>query len=276
MVENPPLEKKIALVTGASSGIGLATASALAREGFLVILLARREQRLEAAARSIRAGGGECEVLPADISLPEERERVFQQVMGTHGSLDLLVNNAGSGYYGYAAEMPWETARAILEVNISAIVHLTLRFLPGMKARGRGQVINISSIAGKLPNQGIAIYSGSKSFLDSFTTSIYREMRGTGVQVCGLRPGPVESEFFDAAQKISSGSRRTPGELYAIPPEQVARAVIRLVRHPHRKAYVPWYMLFSPLLELLFGWAIDLVGPVLLKSKSPTPSKGVK
>ena len=144
----------------------------------LVILLARRVEKLEELALEIRAAGGEAETLPADISLEKERVSVFDRVMDRYGHLDLLVNNAGMGYFGYAAEMPWQTASEILAVNISAIVHLSLLFLPGMKQRGSGQVINISSIAGKMPNQGIAVYSGSKSFLDSFSTSLYREMRG--------------------------------------------------------------------------------------------------
>ncbi len=267
---------RIALVTGASSGIGAAVAHSLAREGMLVILLARRVERLDELAREIRAAGGQAETLPADISLEKERVRVFDRVTDRFGRLDLLVNNAGMGYYGFAAEMPWQTASEILAVNISAIVHLCLLFLPGMKKRGCGQVINISSIAGKLPNQGIAVYSGSKSFLDSFSTSLFREMSRSGVHISTLRPGPVNSEFFDTAQERSSGNRRTPGELFAIPPERVARAVISLVRHPRRKAYVPAYLVVSPLLEMLFGWAIDLVGPVLLKRKSPLPLNGVK
>ncbi len=263
------------MVTGASSGIGAAVARSLAGEGMLVILLARRVEKLEELALEIRAAGGEAETLPADISLEKERVSVFDRVMDRYGHLDLLVNNAGMGYFGYAAEMPWQTASEILAVNISAIVHLSLLFLPGMKQRGSGQVINISSIAGKLPNQGIAVYSGSKSFLDSFSTSLYREMRGSGVHISTLRPGPVSSEFFDTAQERSSGNRRTPGELFAIPPERVARAVIDLVRHPRRRAYVPSYLVVSPMLEVLFGWAIDLVGPVLLKRKTPLPSNGV-
>jgi short-subunit dehydrogenase len=270
------VEKKIALVTGASSGIGAAVACALAREGMLVILSARRLERLNQLAKEIQESGGSAAVLEADFSREEECERVFKRVIGDYGKLDLLVNNAGIGYYGFAAEMPWETAREILAVNIEAVVHLALLFLPGMKARSSGQVINISSIAGKLPNQGIAVYSSSKSFMDSFTTSLYREMKGSGVHISALRPGPVTSEFFDTAQKISWGSRRTPGELFAISPERVAKAVVSLVHRPRRTAYVPKYLIISPLLELFFGWAIDLVGPILLKKQISSPYNGIK
>lgn len=267
MDENAPKEKKIVLVTGASSGIGAAIARQLAREGMLVILLARRVDRLNLLAEELRSSGGKV-ILPADISSEEERIRVFKQVIMQHQQLDLLINNAGMGYYGYAAEMPWQTARNILQVNISAVVHLTLLFLPGMKRRGSGHIINIGSIAGKLPNQGVGVYSGSKSFLDSFSTALYREMKGSGVCISALRPGSVTSEFYDIAQKISLGGRRTPGELFAISPERVAQAVRRLVRKPRRRVYVPGYLFLSPLLNILFGWALDWMGPVLLKKSA--------
>jgi len=268
MDENAPKEKKIVLVTGASSGIGAAIARLLAREGMLVILLARRVDRLNLLAEEIRSIGGEVQILPADISSEEERIRVFEQVITQHKHLDMLINNAGMGYYGYAAEMPWQTARNILQVNISAVVHLTLLFLPGMKHRGSGHIINIGSIAGKLPNQGVGVYSGSKSFLDSFSTALFREMKGSGVCISTLRPGSVTSEFYDIAQKISRGGRRTPGELFAISPERVAQAVSRLVRKPRRRVYVPGYLILSPLLNILFGWALDWMGPVLLKKSA--------
>jgi len=268
MDENASKEKKIVLVTGASSGIGAAIACQLAGEGMLVILLARRVERLNLLAEEIRSIGGEVEILPADISFQEERIRVFEQVITQYQHLDLLINNAGMGYYGFAAEMPWETARNILRVNISAVVHLTLLFLPGMKRRGSGHIINIGSIVGKLPNQGVGVYSGSKSFLDSFSTALFREMKGSGVCISALRPGSVTSEFYDIAQKSSLGGRRTPGELFAISPERVAQVVSRLVRKPRRRVYVPGYLILSPLLNILFGWALDWMGPVLLKKSA--------
>jgi short-subunit dehydrogenase len=262
--------EKIVLITGASSGIGAATAKLLARKYMTVILVARREDRLKELTAEICKMGGKASFIPADLSLPEERRRVYDSVIKRYGHIDVLVNNAGIGYYGYAAEMPWRTAFGLIQLNIEALVQLSLMFLTQMQKRGSGHIINISSIAGGLPNQGIALYGASKSFVDAFTTSLYRELKRTPVHVSTVRPGAVTTEFFDTAQLISSGGRRTPGEGSAVTPDKVACRIYKLLDHPRRVAYVPRIMALSPLLEILFGWAIDLIGPVLLKRQKPS------
>ena len=161
--------KKTALITGASSGIGEATALKLSSLGAKVILLARRTDRLEKLARKIQEQGGQAEIITADLVQESERKRVCESVKTKYGCLDILINNAGMGYYGFASEMPWETANHILQLNVSAVVQLTLLFLKDMRRAGQGYIINIGSIVGKLPNQGVAIYSATKSFMDSFT-----------------------------------------------------------------------------------------------------------
>jgi short-subunit dehydrogenase len=258
---------KIVLITGASSGIGAATARLLAKKCMNVVLVARREDKLKNLTDEIKRGGGKACFIPADLTLPEDRHRVHDAILKRYGHVDILINNAGIGYYGYASEMPWSTAVELIELNVAALVQLTLMFLPEMKKYGTGHVINISSIAGGLPNQGIAMYSASKAFVDAFTTSLYRELKGTKIHASTVRPGPVSTEFFDTAQNVSKGGRRTPGEAGAISPERVARHIARLVDHPRRVVYVPRIMVVSPWLEILFGWMIDLIGPVLLRRK---------
>ncbi len=262
-----PWKGKLALITGASAGIGAATARKLAAEGLTVLLVARRLDKLEALQQEIQGKGGKAICFASDLTLPEERKRLYEMIVAQFGGLDVLVNNAGLGYYGYTAEMPWQTAEAMMEVNIAALVQLTLSFLPVMEKRHTGHIINIGSIAGKMPNQGVAMYSGSKAFVDAFTTSVFRELKGTGVHVSVLRPGPVTTEFYDAAQRLSAGNRRTPGEGGAVPAERVAKVVWSLIRHPRRVAYVPGILSISPWMEILFGWLIDQLGPLLLKRK---------
>ena len=109
---------KIALITGASSGIGEATARRLATEGLVVLLTARRQERLEALAQEIQSAGGQAHIYPADLSLVEERQRLFERVNAEQPPVDVLVNNAGLGWYGYAADMPWQTAQQLLAVNV--------------------------------------------------------------------------------------------------------------------------------------------------------------
>ena len=188
---------QVALITGASSGIGAVTARKLAREGLKVALVARRTERLETVAEEIRQAGGEALVVTADLSRAEERQSVFEQAHTAYGPVDVLVNNAGLGWYGFGCDMSWPVAQRIVQVNVEAVVHFTLLFLPEMRARNHGHIINVGSIAGSLPSQGVAIYAATKSFVDSFTTALYREMRGTRVHVSVVRPGPVTTEFFE-------------------------------------------------------------------------------
>ena len=260
---------KTALITGASSGIGAAAATSLAARGLKVILVARRREKLEQLARDISATSGQALVMPADLSTPQGVDQLVRELFQKGISVDVLVNNAGFGWYGYYADMAWETAREMLQVNVSAVIQLTRLLLPGMLERRCGHIINIGSIAGSMPNQGIAIYSASKAFLDAFTTSLYRELRGSGVQVSVVRPGPVRTEFFQTARTLPEGGS-IPAERFAVSVERVARAIVNLLDYPHRVVFVPWFLSASGWFELAFGGLIDRLGPLLLcRRKQP-------
>lgn len=252
--------ERTALITGASSGIGEATARLLARSGLEVTLVARRMERLLRLKTEIEAGGGKARVMAADLSLEEERVRVFQEV----GATDVLVNNAGFGWYGYFSNMCWKTAREMAAVNIVASTHLARLFLPGMLERGFGHIVNVGSISGNIPSQGIAMYSASKAFLDAFTTALHRETRGTGVWVSVVRAGAVRTEFGEAALKQENGGH-VPTERVGVKPELVARRIGELLLHPRRVIYVPRWLAVVPWLELAFGWLEDRLGALLLE-----------
>jgi len=261
---NRKWQGKVALITGASSGIGAATARRLAAEGLKVILVARRLDRLQALANEIRAAGGQAGVVSADLSTEAARLELFNKVEQQYGCPDVLFNNAGFAYYGFTDLMPWDTARAMLEVNSIAAAHLTRLFLPGMLARRSGHIINTGSVNGVIPSQGTALYSASKAFIHAFTTALYRELVGSGVRVSEIIPGPVATELFDNSEKIENGLR-VPAEAGAVSPESAASVVWSLLRWPRRYVYVPWYWHWTSLAEIFFGWAMDLVGPILLK-----------
>jgi len=233
----------------------------------MVVLVARREGRLRSLAAQIRELGGEALVIVADLAQESERLRVAQEVRAAYGAVDVLVNNAGFGWYGFAAGMPWTLARQMIEINVAAVVHLTLLFLPEMKARNSGHIVNVGSIAGSLPSQGVALYNATKSFLDAFTTSLHRELRGTNVHVSVVKPGPVSTEFFETASTRSSGLR-IPVERFSVQPEAVAGRIWALLRRPARIAYVPRLFVFVPWVELCLGWLMDLLGPLLLRRQS--------
>jgi short-subunit dehydrogenase len=255
---------RLAVVTGASSGIGEAVARRLAREGLRVVLCARRVERLEALASDITAAGGQAEAFPADLTEEAGRAALHAHVMAHYGGTDVLVNNAGMAWYGYFSDSPWRVTSDILALNIAAVTHLTGLFLGPMRARNQGHIINIGSMNGLMPTQGSAVYGASKAFVDSFTTSLARELAGTGVRVSVVRAGPVRSEIFTATAARENG-RPLPGEGAAISCERVAGAVWSLLRRPRRAAHVPGWVVLIPWVELLFGWLMDRVGPLLLE-----------
>jgi dihydroflavonol-4-reductase len=259
--------EKIAVVTGASSGIGAATALDLASRGYTVLLAARRLDRLESLAEEIHRDGGKADVIKVDLSLAGGPQELHRQVIGKYGRVDILVNNAGFGWYGFIEQMSASMADDMIRVNNSAIVQLILLFLPDMKRRRSGHIINVSSVAGSIPSQGVAVYSATKSFIDSLTTALYRELRGSGVHVSAIRPGPVLTEFSKTAASLPAG-RSVPAERFGVTPQAVAKAILGLLRKPRRVAYVPWGLRVIPLLEAGFGWLFNLLGPVLLRRQS--------
>jgi short-subunit dehydrogenase len=255
---------KIAVVTGASSGIGAATARRLGKEGLRVVLVARRRERLENLADEIEKSGGQAYVLKADLAEETDRVHLFEEISDRIGSADVLINNAGLGWYGYGSEMNWKTAWKMLQVNVEAVVQLSLSFLPDMRRRNAGHIINVGSISGSIPSQGIALYGATKSFLDNFTTALFRELIGTHVHVSVVRAGPVLTEFGETALKQDNGGH-VPTEHIGVSAEHVAWQIWKLMLRPRRVIYVPGWLKVIPWAELAFGWIIDRVGPLLLK-----------
>jgi short-subunit dehydrogenase len=266
MISSKYLNKKVALITGASSGIGESIARKLSREGIRVILVARREDRLAKLSNEINLSGGDSVFYPVDLSNEIDRIKLWKYLTQKNLLPDILVNNAGIGWYGYFYDMPWSIAQDLLSLNIQAMVHLTRLALPIMLTRHYGHIINIGSISGKLPEQGIALYSSSKNFMDSFTTVLYREIVGTNVHISVIRAGPIKTEFFDSARKLDNGGS-IPAEKMATSPSSVSNKVWNLIQKPRKIAYVPFWTALSPLLEVLFHWLIDLIGPILLSKK---------
>jgi short-subunit dehydrogenase len=254
---------KSVLITGASSGIGAATAYRLAQAGLRVILVARRRERLDALAEEIQIAGGAAHVIAADLTSASARQSVFEQVTAEFDAPDVLINNAGFGWYGFGDKMPWSTALEMVELNIAAVVHFTLLFLKKMRQGNNGHIINIGSISGELPSQGIAVYGATKSFLNNFTTALYRELRGTRLHISVVRAGPVLTEFCHTAAEKPSGFH-LPTEKMGVLPEKVAERIWDLIQHPRRAIYVPAYLAVTPWIESYFGWLIDRLGPLLL------------
>ncbi len=244
---------KIALVTGASSGIGWVTAEYLAARGLRVALTARRADRLAELAECITAAGGTALALPADLRDATAREGVLAAIREQWGPVEVLINNAGLGWGGDFAAMPWETAETLLDVNIAALTHLTRLVLPDMLARREGWIVNIGSIAGDTPTSDLALYCATKSFVHAFTEGLYRNLRGTGVCMAMVNPGPVVSEFGAVAYNWSEEKSKQHGT----PTVAVARAVWRALDKRRKRLYVPGYLGVGRWLNLLLEWPMD-------------------
>jgi hypothetical protein len=228
-----PSVSNTALVTGASSGIGAAIAKELASRGYSLVLVARREERLRSLATELVAEHDvDAEILTADLAEEAERDRLQSELGGRGRAVELLVNNAGFGHQADFAPSPRERMVEMVRVNVEAVVDLTSRFIGQMVERRRGTVINIASTASFQPLPGAAVYGASKSFVLSFSEAIRTELRGTGVTVTAVCPGPVKTEFTDVAG-VGGVEERTPGAVW-MSAEEIARHAVDGASHDKR------------------------------------------
>lgn len=226
-----------ALVTGASSGIGTVLTRQLAAEGSDLVVVARSTDLLEELAEDLReVHGVEVEVLAADLTDPAGLADVEGRLRDVARPVDLLVNNAGFGTTGRFADQDADTEDREIQLNVAAVVRLTHAALPGMQARGRGGILNVSSIASFQPIPNMAVYSATKAFVTSFTEAIHEELAGTGVHVTALCPGFTRTNFVDAAQAHGDASK-IPDFIW-MEPEPVAAAGLRAVA-ANRATVVP-------------------------------------
>jgi len=187
---------KTALITGASVGIGRDLAELFARDGHGLVLVARNQSQLEDLARRWREQYGvEVLVLPKDLSAPDAAGQIFDQVQSAGMAIEYLVNNAGFGSIGSFARAEVAGQLAMIQVNIAALTHLTRLFLPAMLGRGSGRIMNVGSVAGFVPGAYMAVYYASKAYVLSFSEAMATEVRGSGVTVTVLCPGPTATEF---------------------------------------------------------------------------------
>ena len=211
---NPPGAGSVAIVTGASAGIGRAFARALAGRGHPVLAVARRAEKLaELVAEARAAGIGSIEPLALDVTAEGAADRIVAAA-GRLGEIGWLVNNAGGSTFGRFENADVGAERALVRLNCEAVVALTGRVLPDLVSRRRGIVVNVASSAGMQPTPGWAVYGASKAFVIAFSEGLYDELRGSGVSVTALAPGPVATEFF-AASAAGRARRAPPWEISA-------------------------------------------------------------
>jgi NADP-dependent 3-hydroxy acid dehydrogenase YdfG len=239
----PPLEHTAALVTGASSGIGAATASALADQGAAVALLARRADRLRELQADIESRGGRAPLIPADVTDANQVTAAVQRAVAEFGRLDIVVNNAGLMQSGPATEASVQDWDQMVAVNVQGVLYVTRAALPHLieaamdSPRGVADLVTISSTAGWVARPNTAVYSLTKFGVNAFSEGLRQEVLGKRVRVGVVGPGTVDTEIFShlAAPSREAFERQTAG-MVKMRPEDIADAVLFMVTRDRRVA----------------------------------------
>jgi NADP-dependent 3-hydroxy acid dehydrogenase YdfG len=228
------LKDRVALVTGASSGIGEATALALAEQGAKVAVAARRKDRLEGLAAKLAALGAEPLVLVADLANEAEAQRIVKDTEAHYGRLDILVNNAGVMYLEPVAEADLGRWRSMLELNVLSLIASTQAALAGMRARREGHIVNVSSVAGRVANPNSAAYAATKFGVVGFSESLRREVYKDNIRVSVIEPGMVDTELrnhigHDATKQAVNAFA---GQMRQLQSEDIADVILFCVTRP--------------------------------------------
>jgi NADP-dependent 3-hydroxy acid dehydrogenase YdfG len=229
-----PLAGKVALVTGASSGIGEATAVALAEAGAAVAVGARRTDRLDALATRLRDGGGQVLPLELDVTREDACRAAVDRAREELGGLDVLVNNAGVMLLGSIVGADTEDWRRMVDTNVLGLMYMTHAAVDGMVEQGSGDIVNVSSVAGRTARKGAGVYNASKWAVNAFSESLRQEVTGRGVRIGLVEPGAVDTELTDhiTQPEAKAASVRMYTSMRSLQAEDVARAVLYLVTQP--------------------------------------------
>lgn len=227
-IDSPP----VAIVTGGSRGIGLATTDALLKRGWSVWICGRDQRRLTAVMIELEVRyAGRIFARPLDVTEPESVETFVAEVAGRQGRIDLLVNNAGMGLFAPVDEIEIEDWQRLMRTNLDAPFFFTRHVAPVMREQGRGFIINVGSLASLNSIAGGAAYNASKFGILGFSDACMLDLREAGIRVCSVLPGSVDTHFFDPIRGDSPGS---DGRSHMLQPADVAQAIVDLLDYPER------------------------------------------
>jgi short-subunit dehydrogenase len=254
-------DQPVIVITGASSGIGEATALKFAQEGFRVVLAARRSKRLEALTDKITSAGGQAYPLATDVTKLIDIQRLVQATIGKYDRIDVLFNNAGFGRLSWLESLdPVNDIEAQIQVNLLGVIQMTRATLPVMIEQRGGHIINMASVAGLIAPPTYSIYAASKFGLRGFSEALRREVASYGIKVSVIYPGGVQTEFSEHIGMRRKSGITTPGRM-RLSAEQVADEIWRLVKKPKRAVVIPSIyraaIVFNALLPGLVDWIIE-------------------
>src|SRR3954447_25788109 len=229
-----PLAGKVALVTGASSGIGAATAVALAEAGAAVAIGARRKDRLDDLTARIRDGGGTVLALDLDVTDEQACTDAVARTRGELGGLDVLVNNAGVMLLGTIVGADTEDWRRMISTNVLGLMYMTAAAIDGRVAQGAGDIVNVSSVAGRTARKGAGVYNASKWAVNAFSESLRQEVTGRGVRISLVEPGAVATELTDhiTQPEAKAASKAMAANMRPLQSDDIARAILYVVSQP--------------------------------------------
>ncbi len=253
------IKGKVVIVTGASSGIGEATARQFGREGAKVVLAARRVDRLEALAKEINSmgTGAETLVVQADLSKLEDIQSLINQTLDKYGRIDVLVNNAGFGRLDWLEKLdPLKDIQSQFDVNVLGVIQTTRQALPVMMKQRSGHIINMCSMAGLVATPTYTIYAACKHAVHGFSEALRREVKPWGIDVSMIYPGGVTTEFGQHAGIQRKTKATTPKSLL-LTADDVGRAVVQLVRSPRAMWILPWAWSLTVWMNRNLNWLVD-------------------
>lgn len=258
------LKDNVVLVTGASSGFGKDASLLFARQGCIVVLAARRLERLEELAKEIRQSGGRAVALQLDVADLPQVEKGIQSILDTYGRVDILFNNAGFGHLDWLENLsPVWDIETQLAVNLVGLIQVTRQVLPGMLKRRSGVIINMSSMAGWIAAPLYSIYAASKFGIRGFTDALRREVAPFGIRVCGIYPAGAKTEFGDHTGSSASRMVFKRAAFLNMSSEYVAQRVVGLAKHPRSRLILPawfWFLAwFEGTFPALVDWLIKII-----------------
>ncbi len=236
------LSGKLAIVTGASRGIGRALATELAKSGCSLLLTALEENELSALSNELlKKFSVAVDTMAVDLSNPDERKGFINWIQKRKEHPDILINNAGLGYFGRFENLNWNQFEKTIALNITALIHLTYEFIPILKSRPSAKIVNISSGMARLPYPGLAVYGATKGFVSSFSESLSSELSGTSISVLCFHPGFVMTSFISSAEM---NMQKVP-KILIHSPEDIAIQIVRAIRKDKQWAYADFVTRFT-------------------------------
>ena len=263
----PAIQGKVAIVTGASSGIGEATAREFAKAGAITVLAARREERLKRLEREIEEMGGTALAVPTDLTDPDQITHLVQTTLETFGRIDVRANIAGWAIYDWLEELSAEELRRTYEVNIIGLAELTRQVIPTMKNQRSGIILNMSSYVSRISVPPLTVYASTKYAVEGLTDGLRRALAPWGISVVRIHPSSVSGTEFNQRVIRSGTVKYKPVPIGRISRERLARHILGLVERPRRALFISRIYEVPVLINKLFPEVVDAISAAWVRRK---------